>query len=205
MPKINLTLPDGKSRSYDKGITGLKVAKSIGPRLAMDAVAIEINGIVADLNEKIDGNAKIKIITFNEKLGLDVLRHSLAHLLAAAVMELHPGTKRTIGPQIENGFYYDFKFKKPITVEDLPKIQKKMQQILPKWDKFTRQEVTAAEAKKEFKDKRVEKLKAAILHAHNLGNENADTFKRVQKEEMSTLEKREIELEAFENMDTEGE
>jgi len=105
MPKINLTLPDGKSKSYDKGITGLEVAKSIGPRLAKDAVAIEINGKLSDINEKIDENAKIKIITFNDKLGLDVLRHSLAHLLAAAVMELYPGTKRTIGKkEVNMGF-----------------------------------------------------------------------------------------------------
>jgi threonyl-tRNA synthetase len=152
MPKINIALPDGSSRSYNKGITGLEVAKSIGPRLAKDAVAIELNGILSDLNEKINENVKIKIITLKDKSGLDVLRHSLAHLLAAAVMELYPGTKRTIGPPIENGFYYDFEFKKPLTEEDLPKIQKKMQHILSKWDKFERKEVTAVEAKKEFKD-----------------------------------------------------
>tara|TARA_Y100000310_G_scaffold241784_1_gene245876 strand:- start:39301 stop:41229 length:1929 start_codon:yes stop_codon:yes gene_type:complete len=152
MPKINLVLPDGTSKGYNKGITGLEIAESIGPRLAQDALAIEVNGKITDLNEKIDKNAKIKIITFKDKLGLDVLRHSLAHLLAAAVMELYPGTKRTIGPPIENGFYYDFQFKKPITDADLKKIEKKMQAILPKWDKFTRQEVSATEAKKEFKD-----------------------------------------------------
>jgi len=88
----------------------------------------------------------------NTKQDLDALRHSLAHLLAAAVMELWPDTKRTIGPPIENGFYYDFEFKKPIHEEDLPKIEKKMREILPKWDKFTKKEVTATEAKKEFKD-----------------------------------------------------
>jgi threonyl-tRNA synthetase len=152
MPKINLILPDGSSKNYEKGTTGLEVAKGIGPRLAKDAVAIEVNGTLSDLNEKINENSKIKIITFKDKLGLDVLRHSLAHLLAAAVMELYPGTKRTIGPPIENGFYYDFQFEKPIADADLKKIEKKMQQILPKWDNFTRSELTAAEAKKEFAD-----------------------------------------------------
>jgi len=88
----------------------------------------------------------------NTKQDLDALRHSLAHLLAAAVMELWPDTKRTIGPPIENGFYYDFQFKKPIHEDDLPKIEKKMQQILPKWDEFTKKDLTASEAKKEFKD-----------------------------------------------------
>ena len=86
------------------------------------------------------------------KQDLDALRHSLAHLLAAAVMEIWPDTKRTIGPPIENGFYYDFQFKKPIHEDDLPKIEKKMQQILPKWDEFTRKDITASEAKKEFED-----------------------------------------------------
>ena len=85
------------------------------------------------------------------KDGLDALRHSLAHLLAAAVMELYPGTKRTIGPPIENGFYYDFQFSKPISDEDLENIERKMRQILPTWDKFAKQDVTDAEAKKEFK------------------------------------------------------
>jgi len=86
------------------------------------------------------------------KQDLDALRHSLAHLLAAAVMDLWPDTKRTIGPPIENGFYYDFQFKNPIREEDLPKIEKKMREILPSWDNFSKQELTASEAKKKFKD-----------------------------------------------------
>jgi len=82
------------------------------------------------------------------KSNLDALRHSLAHLLAAAVIELWPHTLRTIGPPIENGFYYDFKFTQAITEEDLPKIEKKMREILPKWDKFTKKDLTPSEAKK---------------------------------------------------------
>ena len=152
MSKIRITLPDGTSKSYEKGVTGFEIAKSIGPRLARDAVAIETNGTSADLNEKIDENVKIKIITFNDKQGLNVLRHSLAHLLAAAVMELYPETKRTIGPPIENGFYYDFQFKKPIHEDDLPKIEKKMRELLPRWDGFARKEIPSSEAKREFKD-----------------------------------------------------
>ena len=150
MPKIKITLPDGSSKDYEKGVTGQKIAESIGPRLAKDAVAIEINGRIADLDEKINEDSKIRIVTFKDKEGIDALRHSLAHLLAAAIMELYPQTKRTIGPPIENGFYYDFQFKNPITEEDLPKIEKKMKDILPKWDKFARSELTASEAKKEF-------------------------------------------------------
>ena len=126
MPKIRITLPDGSSKDYEKGVTGRKIAEGIGPRLAKDAVAIEIDGKISDLDEKIGNDAKIRIVTFKDKEGLDALRHSLAHLLAAAVMELYPETKRTIGPPIENGFYYDFQFKNPVTDNDLEKIEKKM-------------------------------------------------------------------------------
>lgn len=150
MPKIRITLPDGSQKEHEKSVTGQKIAESIGPRLAKDAVAIEIDGKISDLDEKISNDAKIRIITFRDKEGLNALRHSLAHLLAAAVMELYPETKRTIGPPIENGFYYDFQFKNPVTDNDLEKIEKKMKEILPKWDKFARKELTAAEAKKEF-------------------------------------------------------
>lgn len=150
MPKIKITLPDGSSKEHEKGVTGNEIAKSIGPRLASDAVAIEINGRIEDLDEKISENAKIRILTFRDKDGLDALRHSLAHLLAAAVLELWPDTKRTIGPPIENGFYYDFQFSKPIHEEDLSKIEEKMRQILQTWDKFARSEHTGQEAKKAF-------------------------------------------------------
>ena len=152
MPKIKITLPDGSSKEYEKGVTGQKIAESIGPRLAKDAVAIEIDGRISDLDEKINENAKIRVITFKDKEGLDALRHSIAHLLAAAVMDLWPGTKRTIGPPIENGFYYDFQFSKPINESDLIKIEQKMREILPKWDKFIRSEHSATEAKKAFSD-----------------------------------------------------
>jgi len=152
MPKIKITLPDGSQKEYEKGMTGQKIAESIGPRLAKDAVAIEIDGKISDLDEKINEDSKIRIVTFKDKEGLDALRHSLAHLLAAAVMELYPETKRTIGPPIENGFYYDFQFSKPINESDLIKIEQKMREILPKWDKFARSEHSAAEAKKAFSD-----------------------------------------------------
>ena len=86
MPKIKITLPDGSSKEYEKEVTGQKIAESIGPRLAKDAVAVEINGRIAGLEEKINEDSKIRIVTFRDKDGLNALRHSLAHLLAAAVM-----------------------------------------------------------------------------------------------------------------------
>src|SRR3989338_6249687 len=103
MPKIKITLPDSSIKEHEKGVTGHKIA---------------------ELDDKINGDAKIRIITFKDKEGLDALRHSLAHLLAAAVLELWPDTKRTIGPPIENGFYYDFQFSKPINESDLEKIER---------------------------------------------------------------------------------
>src|SRR3989338_1543569 len=152
MTHIKITLPDGSVKDFPKGTTSAEIAKSIGRKLAEDAVAVKINGILKDLDATINEDAKLQIITLNDKEGLDCLRHSLAHLLAAAVMELWPDTKRTIGPPIENGFYYDFEFSKPITEADLPKIEAIMLEILPKWDKFDRSEVSISEAKKEYKD-----------------------------------------------------
>src|SRR3989344_5024925 len=150
MTHIKITLPDGSVKDFSKGATAAEIAKSIGRRLAEDAVAAKVNGNLTDLNAPINEDANFQAITLNDKEGLDCLRHSLAHLLAAAVMELWPDTKRTIGPAIENGFYFDFEFSKPITEDDLPKIEAKMREILPKWDGFERHELSAAEAKKEY-------------------------------------------------------
>ena len=150
MTHIKITLPDGSVKDFPKGTTAAEIAKSIGKRLAEDAVAAKVNGNVKDLDSPLNEDSVLEIVTMNSKEGLDCLRHSLAHLLAAAVMELWPDTKRTIGPPIENGFYYDFEFSKPISEEDLPKIESKMREILPTWDRFERSEHTASEAKKEY-------------------------------------------------------
>src|SRR3989338_7813649 len=110
MQKIKITLPDGSVKEHDKGATAGDIAFSIGKRLGADALAAKINGKIADLNTQINEDSKLQIITFRDKEGLEAYRHSLAHLLAAAVMEIYPNAKRAIGPAIENGFYYDFKF-----------------------------------------------------------------------------------------------
>mgnify|MGYP001447063098 CR=1 FL=1 len=101
MPKIKITLPDGSSKSYDKGVTGLEIAKSIGPRLAQDALAIEINGKLTDISAKIDNDSKIRIITYKDKEGIEIFRHSTAHILAQAVTALFPKALPTIGPVVE--------------------------------------------------------------------------------------------------------
>src|SRR3989338_10734592 len=152
MTHIKITLPDGSVKDFPKGTTAAEIAKSIGKRLAEDAVAAKVNETLKDLDAPINEDANFQIITLNDKEGLDCLRHSLAHLLAAAVMELWPDTKRTIGPAIEDGFYFDFEFSKPITQEVLPKIEKKMRELLTTWKGFEKHELTAAEAKKEYKD-----------------------------------------------------
>ncbi|MEK6946986.1 MAG: TGS domain-containing protein, partial [Nanoarchaeota archaeon] len=150
MTHIKITFPDGSVKDYLKGITAGEIAMQISPRLVEDAVVAKVNSELKDLSYPINEDANLQILKLKDKEGLDALRHSVAHLLAAAVLELHPDAKRTIGPAIENGFYYDFEFSTPISEEDLPKIEAKMREILPAWDKFTRSEHTPAEAKKEF-------------------------------------------------------
>ncbi len=150
MLSIKITLPDGSAREYKKGITAGEIAFDIGKRLGQDAVLARINGMAADLSSPINEDSSVQILTLQDKEGIEALRHSVAHLLAAAVLEMFPNTKRTIGPAIENGFYFDFEFSKPISEEDLPKIEQKMREILPKWDKFERHELSASEAKREF-------------------------------------------------------
>jgi len=174
MTHIKITLPDGSVKDYPKGTTAAEIARSIGKRLAEDAVAVRINGVLKDLDATINEDANFQIITLNDKEGLDCLRHSLAHLLAAAVMELWPGTKRTIGPPIENGFYYDFEFSKPISEEDLPKIEAKMRKILPTWDKFERSEHTASEAKREYQNN---PYKIELIEEFSKGNKKVSFYK----------------------------
>ena len=148
---IKLTLPDGSKKEFKKGITGLEVAKSIGQRLAQDAIAIKINNEVVGLNEAIENDAKIKILTFNDPEGVYAFRHSTCHILADAIKNLYPKSKNTIGPPVDEGFYYDFD-ELQITPEDFSKIEAEMKKIVQANPEFKRQEVDLAEAKKLFKD-----------------------------------------------------
>jgi threonyl-tRNA synthetase len=126
---VNITLPDGSSRQIPAGSTVGDVAASIGARLAKEAVAGKLNGRVVDLSVPIEADATVEIVTPKTDAGVDVIRHSTAHLLAHAVQELYPETKVTIGPVIENGFYYDFDRKEPFTEDDLRKIEDRMREI----------------------------------------------------------------------------
>ena len=120
-----ITLPDGKNIEFSNKVTGLEVAEKISKSLSKQATIISINDELKDLNHVIDKDCSIKIFTSKDKEGLETIRHDTAHILAMSVQELFPGTQVTIGPVIDNGFYYDFARKEPFTEEDLRKIEKK--------------------------------------------------------------------------------
>ena len=127
---ITLTFPDGSTRQFDDGVTGTDVAAAISKSLAKKALAVEVDGQLRDLSDPIASDAKVRIITRDDPEGLELIRHDAAHIMAQAVQELYPGTQVTIGPVIENGFYYDFHRNEPFTPDDLPKIEKKMREIV---------------------------------------------------------------------------
>ena len=125
----NIRLPDGSQKAFPGPVTVAEIAQSIGPGLARAALAGRVNGKLVDTSHRIEGDADVAIVTGKDKDGLEILRHSTAHLLAYAVKELFPDAQVTIGPVIENGFYYDFSYKRPFTPEDLAAIEKKMAEL----------------------------------------------------------------------------
>src|SRR4030095_10039632 len=136
---VTLTFPDGARRDYPDGITGLEVAKGISPSLAKRTVAMALDGTVADLSDKLTADAKIEFLTRDDPRALYRIRHDAAHVLAEAVQTLWPGTQVTIGPVIENGFYYDFFRNQPFTPEDFEAIEKKMREIIARDNPFTKE------------------------------------------------------------------
>lgn len=150
-PKLTITLPDNSTKRCKKGVTGVEIAESIGPRLAKAALAVKVNGELHDLSFPITQDASIQIITFDSDEGKHVFWHSSAHLLAQAVVSLWPDAKITIGPAVEMGFYYDFEKKDPFTLDDLKTIEKKMETLVKQDLGVKREELTVAEAKKLFK------------------------------------------------------
>ncbi len=149
MPDIKL--PDGKKISFPKTINGFEIADKISKTLAKDACIMSIDGELKDLSFVINKSAEVKIITSRDKEGLEVIRHDAAHVLAMAVQELFPGTQVTIGPVIEDGFYYDFSRKEPFTNEDLQKIENKMKEIVDRNDLTKREVWKRDKAIKHFK------------------------------------------------------
>ena len=159
---INITLPDGSLRSYEQPLTVAEVAASIGAGLAKAALAGRLNGRLVDTSHRIDADAELAIITDRSPEGLEILRHSTAHLLAHAVKELFPEAQVTIGPVIEDGFYYDFAYKRPFTPEDLAAIEKRMAEISKRDIRVDREVMPRDEAVKFFSDMG-ERYKAEII------------------------------------------
>ena len=148
---VNITLPDGAVRSFDHPVTVAEVAAAIGPGLAKVALAGKVDGRVVDTSHRIEQDARLAIVTDKDADGLDVLRHSTAHLLAYAVKELFPDAQVTIGPVIENGFYYDFAYKRPFTPEDLGAIEQRMTELARKDERVERRVLPRDEAVAYFK------------------------------------------------------
>ncbi|MDI3309797.1 MAG: TGS domain-containing protein, partial [Acetobacteraceae bacterium] len=151
MPAI--TLPDGSVRRFDGPVTGTEIAQAIGPGLAKAALAMQVDGKIRDLAERLDHDASVRFITRKDPEALELIRHDAAHVLAEAVQELFPGTQVTIGPAIENGFYYDFARNEPFTPEDFPKIEAKMREIIARNAPFTCEVVDRESAIDLFKSK----------------------------------------------------
>src|SRR5882762_4288652 len=124
MPSIRL--PDGSVKSFHGSVTVAEVAQAIGPGLARAALAGRVNGKLVDTSHRLESDSELAIVTERDKEGVEILRHSTAHLLAYAVKELFPQAQVTIGPVVENGFYYDFSFKRPFTPEDLVAVEARM-------------------------------------------------------------------------------
>ena len=168
MPQIQLL--DGKKIEFEKSINGFDLTKKISKSLEKAALIMEVDGDLKDLSHQITKDAKVRIITPEDKEGLEVIRHDAAHILAMAVQELYPGTQVTIGPVIDNGFYYDFSRKEPFTEEDLKKIEKKMEEIVDRDEKTFREVWKRDDAVKHFL-KIGEKYKAEIIESISLGEE----------------------------------
>ncbi len=160
MPAI--TLPDGSIRQFDGAVTGTTIAAAIGPGLAKAALAMEVDGKLRDLSATITQDAKLRFITRRDPEALEMIRHDCAHVLAEAVQALYPGTQVTIGPSIENGFYYDFARNDPFTPEDFAAIEAKMREIIARNDAFMREEWDREDAIRFFTDKG-ERYKAELI------------------------------------------
>jgi len=150
---ITLTFPDGARRDFTKGITGLEIAKGISPSLAKRTVAMALDGEVTDLADPIERSATIEFINRDDPRALELIRHDCAHVLAEAVQTLWPGTQVTIGPVIENGFYYDFFRNEPFTLDDFAAIEKKMREIIARDQPFTKEVWDREKTKQVFRDK----------------------------------------------------
>ena len=151
--RIVITFPDGKTRDYTAGVTGAGIADSIAKSLAKAAIAVKIDGVLSDLSLPITQSASVAIIKREDPEGLELIRHDAAHIMAEAVQKLFPGTQVTIGPTVENGFYYDFFRNQPFTTEDFEAIEAEMRRIVERGSDFVREVWSREKAIAYFKDK----------------------------------------------------
>ncbi|MCB1580534.1 MAG: TGS domain-containing protein, partial [Alphaproteobacteria bacterium] len=155
--QIQITLPDGAVRTYASGVTALDIAEDISKSLAKAVIAVQIDGELSDLSLPITGDASIALVKRNgdddKDIALEMIRHDAAHVMAQAVQSLFPGTQVTIGPAIENGFYYDFARNEPFSTEDLEAIEKEMRKIVERGAPFEREVWDRGAAIAYFKDK----------------------------------------------------
>jgi len=163
MNNVAITLPDGGMKQFDGPVTGAELAADIGPGLAKAALAVKIDDEILDLSFRITTDSAVEIITRKSDDALDLIRHDAAHIMAEAVQDLYPGTQVTIGPSIENGFYYDFARDEPFMPDDLEKIEAKMLEIVKRDDAFVREEWDRDDAVRHFTDIG-EKYKAQLIH-----------------------------------------
>ncbi|MDX8046676.1 threonine--tRNA ligase [Gracilibacillus sp. S3-1-1] len=164
MSSIHITFPDGTMKPFDNGTTGEEIAASISPGLKKQAVAVKVDGTLYDLRTPLEQDGAIEIITLKTAEGLDILRHSTAHLMAQAIKRLYDNVKLGVGPTIEDGFYYDIDMEETITPEDLPRIEKEMKRIVDENIEIVRKEVTRNEAKAIFEEMG-DNLKLELLEA----------------------------------------
>src|SRR5262252_7945338 len=164
MNDTTVTLPDGAKRSFPSGIAGKALAESISKSLAKKAVAMVVDGRLADLADPIDKDAAVKIVTRTDPEALELIRHDAAHVMAEAVQSLWPGTQVTIGPVIENGFFYDFAKEEPFHPDDLAKIEAKMREIIGRNAPFSK-EVWSREQAKAYFRKQGEPFKIELIDA----------------------------------------
>ena len=174
---IDITLPDGTIRNYESPVTGYEIAESIGPRLLKDSICIEINNNFKDLSYEITDNNTVRIVTKKDLDALNILRHSSAHILAQAVLNLYPDAQYGVGPSIENGFYYDFLFSKPLKESDLLDIELEMKKIVKSSQNFVRSEIIKKDATKLFKKQtlKIELIESAESN-EGVGNDTVSLY-----------------------------
>jgi threonyl-tRNA synthetase len=153
MAQVQITFPDGSVKPFDSGTTGFDIARSISPRLAKEALAVKLNGVIRDLNGPVTEDAPIQILTFDDPEGRQIFWHSSSHIMAQAVQELFPGVKLAIGPAIDEGWYYDFDVAQPFSPDDLARIEKRMTEIVEEDTPFRCEKIARADAIKHYLNK----------------------------------------------------